>query len=119
MSEGMGRRAAAVPIPTVVATTAAASETTAAATPTTVAAADPAAIAALQSAFDAEATRACDVIKADPGLFTENVIQYQDAWAAIPKTYADLQKSVNDCSFQARDEALKRVAEAEGATTGG
>ena len=80
----------------VVATTAAASETTAAATPTTVAAADPAAIAALQSAFDAEATRACDVIKADPGLFTENVIQYQDAWAAIPKTYADLQKSVND-----------------------
>lgn len=103
----------------VVATTAAASETTAAATPTTVAAADPAAIAALQSAFDAEATRACDVIKADPGLFTENVIQYQDAWAAIPKTYADLQKSVNDCSFQARDEALKRVAEAEGATTGG
>jgi len=26
---------------------------------------------------------------------------------------------VNDCSFQARDEALKRVAEAEGATTGG
>lgn len=93
-------------------TTAAGTATTAAGAPTTTVAT--ANVAALQAAFDAEATRACDAIKADPGLLTENVIRYDQAWAQIPKTYQDLQKSVNDCSFQARDEALKRVAAANG-----
>lgn len=97
-------------------TTAAATATTAAPTATT---ADPTVIAGFQAAFDTEATRACEVIKADPGILTEDVITYDPAWAAIPKTYQDLQQSVNDCTFQARDEALKRVAALEAANNGG
>lgn len=76
-------------------------------------------IAGYQAAFEAEAARACDVIKADPGLLTENVIAYDPAWEAIPKTYTDLQASVNTCTFEARDEALKRVAAAEAARNAG
>jgi len=91
-------------------TTAAPSETTSpgatseVTVPTTVANA-----ADLQLAFDTEATRACNAIKADPGLFTEKVMVYDQAWAAIGKSYEDLQKAINDCSFQARDEAFKRI----------
>jgi hypothetical protein len=86
--------------------------------PPTTAAPTPEQVVALQAAFDAESTRACDAIKADPGLFTEDVIKYDEAWAAIPKSYEDLQKSVNECSYQARDEAFKKIA-AEDAAKGG
>ncbi|MEZ5320608.1 MAG: hypothetical protein R2698_00690 [Microthrixaceae bacterium] len=96
--------ATTVPAPTTPPTTAA----SATPTPATVA---PAVAAAYTAAFDAEATRACDVIKADPGQRTEAVIHFDDAWTAIGKTYEDLQRSVNDCSFDRRNEAFRRLAQ--------
>ena len=88
------------------------------ATTTAPTAIDEATAAALTKAFTDEATRACDLIKADPGLLTEAVIQYNQQWAGVNKTYEDLQRSVNDCSYAARDEALKRVAAADQAKGG-
>lgn len=74
---------------------------------------------AMQAAFDAEAERACNAIKADPGLFTESVMQYNPAWSAIGKNYESLQRAVNECSAPARDEAFKRIAALEAAAGNG
>jgi len=65
------------------------------------------------AAFATEATRACDAIKADPGLLTESVIQYNELWSAAGMSYEQLQTNVNVCTKAAREEAFAKVEAAE------
>ncbi|MCB1282903.1 MAG: DUF2510 domain-containing protein [Microthrixaceae bacterium] len=64
---------------------------------------------AMRAAFDAESARACAAIQANPGLYTESVIVFDETWRAIGLDYEQLQRSVNECSFAAREEALRNV----------
>lgn len=70
-------------------------------------------VAEYTNAFNAEAARACEVIKADPGLPTEQVMQYNPEWAKAERTFESLQRAINECAQGARDQALAKIADAE------
>lgn len=70
---------------------------------------DPALESAYSAEYAAEITRACEVIKADPGRLTEDVIQFNESWSAIGVNYESLQRAVNECSQAARDAAYEAM----------
>lgn len=75
---------------------------------------DPALQSAYSAEFAAEITRSCDIIKADPGRPTEDVIQFNESWTAIGVNYESLQSAVNECSKPARDAAYEAMVRGGG-----